>query len=278
MVKQTAIALLCRKPNNLWLDFLCKFENYDIFLIIDDNSEKYSIEYSDTYPNIHFIQIDNIECYKYGFTYSSSATLLPDILAWDKGLFFFSHICKTYENIWFIEDDIFLFSENVLTELDTEFPNYDLLSKNHNVKNDDTVLDWHWKHVYGNISLPWACSLIPICRMSKLLLEKISEYANTRGKLFFIEAMFNTIAEQNNLKIGAKENNSSMEKFKLIDHRGDCSPLITDKTKMYLFHPIKDFRQHKIIRNKILNKQRTIVIGNNITRNSCTIKPYFTTM
>ena len=55
------------------------------------------------------------------------------------------------------------------------------------------------------IDLPWACSLIPICRLSAALLKKIREYANTRGHLFFIEAMFNTLAEQNNMLIGGKD-------------------------------------------------------------------------
>lgn len=268
-----AIALLTRKPNSKWLDFLYHFKNYDIFVVIDDNTENYKKLYDVLYPKINFIQIKNEECVAHGFIDSSSATLLPRIVAWDKALLFFSTKCLDYDQIWFIEEDVFILSENVLLELDNEFREHDILSKNHNVKTEDKVLDWHWKHVNGKISLPWACSLIPICRLSSVLLKKIREYANTRGHLFFIEAMFNTLAEQNNLLIGGKDTGGKMEKFRLIDHMGDSERLINDENKMYLFHPIKDISRHQIIRERIDKQQQTVKSSQNVEFKSSVQKP-----
>lgn len=255
MSYKRAIALLTRKPDAKWLEFIYNFKHYDLFVIIDDNTQNYKKLYDVLYPRIKFIQIDNNDCAKNGFYDSSYATNLPRIVSWDKSLYYFSTICLDYDQIWFIEEDVFIYSENVLLELDAEFSEHDILSKNHNIKTDDKVLDWHWKHVYNKISLPWACSLIPICRLSSLLLKKIREYANTNGHLFFIEAMFNTLAEQNNMKIGGKDTGGKMEKFKLIDHMGNSENIVNAKNKMYLFHPIKDVSKHNVIRERLNTSQ-----------------------
>ena len=258
-MSKTAVALLTRKPDVQWLDFLNKFQHYDVYVVIDEspNLENYDKIYGEIYPDIKFIQISKNDCLFNGFVDSSTATKLPRIVAWDKALYFFSRHCTHYENVWFFEEDVFLYSEDVLLKLDEEFPEEDLLSKNHNIKNEDEILDWHWKHVKGNVELPWACSLVCVCRLSKLLLLRISEYAKKKGGLFFIEAMFNTLAEQNHLRIGGRVpgGNGKIEQFKLIDHMGDSEQLIHFDNKMYLFHPIKDVSKHQKIRDKLNNKK-----------------------
>lgn len=255
---KNAVALLTRKPDEQWLSFLSKFTNYDIYIIIDDNVENYDKIYGKDYPDIYFIQIGKDDCLFNGFIDSSTATNLPRIVAWDKALYFFSNHCKKYNNVWFFEEDVFLYSENVLLELDAEFPEEDLLSKNHNIKQEDEVLDWHWKHVYGRIELPWACSLVSVCRLSTLLLKKIGEYAKQHSRLFFIEAMFNTIAEHNHMRIGGRVpgGNGKLEKFKFIDHMGDSEKLINNDNKHYLFHPIKDISKHQKIRDMFIDDEK----------------------
>lgn len=255
-----AIALLTRKPNIEWLHFLSTFTNYDVYVIIDEspNVENYDKIYGHQFPGIELIQISKNDCCGKGFMDSSTATKLPRIIAWDKALYFFSIHCRNYDNVWFMEEDVFIHSESTLIELDREFPKEDLLTKNHNIKNNDDVLDWHWKHVNGYIKLPWACSLVPICRLSNLLIEKIRLHAKKAGCLFFIEAMFNTIAEQNNMLIGGRVpgGNGHMEKFKFIDHMGDGERFVDEKHKQYLFHPIKDVSRHEIIRKRLASKNK----------------------
>jgi hypothetical protein len=263
IMPKNAVALLTRKPDVEWLNFLSKFKHYAVYVIIDESPklENYDKIYSKDYPDIYFIQLSKDDCLCNGFVDSSTATKLPRIVAWDKALFFFSRQCKEFDNIWFFEEDVFLYSEDVLLKLDEEFPEEDLLSKNHNIKNEDQVLDWHWKHVKGNAELPWACSLVCVCRLSKVLLKHISDYVKQYGHLFFIEAMFNTLAEQHHLRIGGRVpgGNGKLEKFKLIDHMGDSERLINSDNKMYLFHPIKDVTKHQKIRDRLNISVKTTV-------------------
>ena len=55
MIKNSAIVLLTRLPHEIWLDFLEGFNNYDIYIAIDDNSQNYSNLYhsKNKYMNIN---------------------------------------------------------------------------------------------------------------------------------------------------------------------------------------------------------------------------------
>ena len=53
--RKNKIALICFKPNNIYLNFLNKFSNYEIYIIIDDNSINYSALYFTKYENLKFL-------------------------------------------------------------------------------------------------------------------------------------------------------------------------------------------------------------------------------
>ena len=53
-----AICLITFKPTKIWCDFLNKFKNYKIFIIIDDNKFDFTLLKS-MYTNITFIKIEN---------------------------------------------------------------------------------------------------------------------------------------------------------------------------------------------------------------------------
>ena len=53
------IFLICSKPNEIWLDFLSTFKIYDVYIIIDDNTNNYQ-QLVLKYTTIHFIQIDKL--------------------------------------------------------------------------------------------------------------------------------------------------------------------------------------------------------------------------
>jgi hypothetical protein len=180
-----AVVLITRTPNIVWLNFLKSFTHYDIYIMIDDNSKDYKKIYQEQYPTIHFIQIDNDECQRNGFVGSSTATKLPPVMSWDKAMYYFSHLETRYEHMWFFEDDVFLFSESTLLKIDEKYKNCDLLTRSHTIKYENNMEGWwHWNQVLGKIDLPWAYSLICICRVSALLLTKVREYANTRKFIF----------------------------------------------------------------------------------------------
>lgn len=42
MNNTNAVCLICHKPNDIWLGFLSKFTSYDIYVVVDDNSQQYN--------------------------------------------------------------------------------------------------------------------------------------------------------------------------------------------------------------------------------------------
>lgn len=97
-MNNTAIVLLTRKPNNICLNFLNNFNNYDIYIIIDENIYDYYKLYSSINSKITIIQIDDDLCKLYGyhnFVYPTKD--LPNKpLEWDKAMFYFCEMNKTY--------------------------------------------------------------------------------------------------------------------------------------------------------------------------------------
>ena len=169
-------------------------------------------------------------------------------MVWDKAMYYFSHENTKYEHIWYFEDDVFLFSEEILSKIDNEFESSDLLTRNHSIKNEyDTFGWWHWNQVMGKIDLPWAHSLICICRISNRLLGKVREYANVNKRTFFIESILNTLAIHNDFIIG-----TPIEFDTVV--QGDMLGLeITPNKKMCVFHPYKDLDKQSEIREYLHN-------------------------
>jgi len=242
-----AVALITRKPHTNWLDFLNEFTKYDVFVIIDDNSENYLLNYVYKYPKIKFIQINDRECCDNGFVGSSTATNLPAIISWDKALYFFSHCETSYSNIWFFEDDVFFLSEETLINMDKAYPFCELLTRSHTIKNENNFDGWwHWFQISGKISLPWAYSLICMCRVSYSLLQKVRKYANENKHIFFVESILNTLALHNGMNVGCPP-----ELYPIV--QGDISPNEIKKENMwYVFHPYKNIDIHPDMRIKLL--------------------------
>jgi hypothetical protein len=154
-----------------------------------------------------------------------------------------------YENIWFIEDDVFIHSEKTLFDFDNNNNNTcaDLLAASNDImtyNDQDRWNDWwnHWVNIHDKISLPWSHSMVCACRVSRKLLNKIVEYKQKEGHLFFIEAMFNTIALHNGLIIETPVELSN------IHWRTSWNKDDIDKKKLY--HPMKNIHEHEYIRNK----------------------------
>jgi len=243
---RNALCLLTKVPNIIWLEILNNFMDYDVFVVIDDNSNDYSKTYENKYNNIKIIQIENADCYKNGYTNCNSAVGFPDVISWDKALYLMGEIKKEYEHIWLIEDDVFLYDENVLKNIDAKYDNQDLLSAFHHINYANNVDNWnqwwnHWVNIYDKIDLPWAHSMVCACRISRTLLTKIIEYKNTKGQLFFIEAMFNTISLHEKLLI------ANPIELDTIHWKTDWKLNKLDMNKLY--HPIKDIKDHKKIRD-----------------------------
>jgi len=235
------ICLIAYKPNIIWLEFLNKFKNYDIYIMIDDNTIDYAKQYNKIYPNLNIIQIDNDECENNGFVNSSTIEMDKKVIAWDKGLYYFSNkIYDKYDYVWFMEDDVFLYNEETLLNIDSKYRDYDdlLLPGIHN--QDDP---WKWHRIEILFPPPYYRNVICAVRMSKLLLNEINKYAQENKTLFFIEAMFPTICKYKNLKLNV------IDELSTIVWRHNYT--IEHINKLKLYHPIKDIESHKYFRETI---------------------------
>jgi hypothetical protein len=236
----TAFCLLTFTPNDIWIDFLSKTIDYDIYVFIDDNSMIYKSPYS----NIKFIQYKDEECYEKSW-YDVNFIIKKDVTAWDKALYYFATINKSYEHVWFCEDDVFIPDMNLLTQIDNKYNNVDLICKEHIINNKGLDIEdgWpHWHTATKTFNLPWAHSMQCICRMSKTLLSKINDYVIKNKKLEFLETLFSTLAHQHKLNI---ENPRELNKITWRDVF-DYDTLDTN----FIYHPMKNIDDHKLLRDK----------------------------
>lgn len=233
---KNCIVLLTRTPDNIWLNFLNNFNNYDIYVIIDENKYDYYKLYKSVNTKIKFIQIDDNYSKLYGYHSAvwPTGSLPNKPMAWDKALFYFCKINpNSYDHIWLIEDDVFVLKESVIENIDKKYPSTDLLTPFNDINYDGNLSNWElWFTVVGNINLPWARSMTCACRLSNRVFDKIRSYVDHKHKLFFHEAMFNTIALQNNLTI------ETPIELNGIHYRTTWDLKNLDLNNVY--HPVKD--------------------------------------
>jgi len=241
------ICLLTRtfKGNEIWFEFLNTFTKYKIFVMIDDANDLFE-EYSQIYKNIQFLQIDNEICRRNGYTNCNSCVGFNDIISWDKAIYYFQSSFTDYKDIWFIEDDVFFFSEKTIESIDEKYQESHLLTAFHDVNETGEMYSWnHWVNVVGKIHLPWCHSMVCACRMSRELLLKVGDYVKTHGQLYFIESIFNTLAHHNKMKIDNPEELSCVHWNTVWDKE------TIDLHKVY--HPFKNIEDHLYIRKNINN-------------------------
>ena len=233
--KDKCICIITRKPNKILLDFLNDFEHYDIYIMIDDNNVEYKKFYKRQYDNINFIQVEEDICIKNGFINVTKMTKESYPIAWDKALFYFSNIQSNYDNVWFIEDDVYFYNEDTILNIDNKYPNSDILSKKYEQYDSKKPDHWHWKSIMNNIKIdpPYYKTMVCAVRMSKKLLGYINKYAKVNNTLFYLEAMYPTLAMRNNLKC------DNPDELSTIVYRKDWKKEDMNKTNLY--HPIKDY-------------------------------------
>lgn len=238
------VSVICRRPNDIWVEFLSKFTNYDVFIVIDDNSIDYKEKYKE-YTKVNIVQIDNEECKEAGFTGMClvDPNIKKEVVAWDKALYYFSTINTNYENIWFIEDDVFFYNEETLMEIDSNNQGVDLISTSYKKRFSFRKNMWLWDKINIKFNLPYYQAMSCAVRASKLLLSKIKEYATEYKELFYLEALFPTICMRNDLKCNISN------KLKNIVYKREYT--INDINKNELYHPMKNINDHIVLRNHL---------------------------
>ena len=254
---KTAIVFLCKEINGNTLAFANEIanKNFAHVYIVSDELEKYFVGLPDmnwitntTHPATKFYVRDSA-CIKDGYVgcnISETAThIKKQVIAYDKFLWIFARLqFGGYDNIWVFEDDCFIPSIDALINLNEKYKKFDLVTANNFLKRD-RINDWHWNYIVNRIEAPYYYSMVCAAMFSKRLLAEIKNYVDANCRLFYIEAMFNTIAMQKGLKV------TDASELKSIVWMGEWGLDEFVQLPNNIFHPIKDLEKHKEFRKDI---------------------------
>jgi len=218
-----------------------KNSKYKVYIVIDKND--YVIPDYD--GEVEIIQINNITCETLG--YKNSVLWFPNkACSRDKALYYFIHNSIEYDNIWFIEEDVFIPKIELLESMDSRYQDDDLLVKEFPIYHKKQK-NWHWEIVYRdtNIQPPFSNSMICAIRCSKKMLSTIEDYVLKYKSLFLDEAMFTTLATHSELKV------SCPKELKNITWNEKWT--LNNVEEGYLYHPVKDMKKQKEFRNKLFD-------------------------
>ena len=250
-MNNSAICLLCVRPNKIHIDFFNTISNYKLFILCDDNN------YNTNNTNIEFIKIDDNECFSSGFK-NSNYFVDKNPSAWDKVFYYFTKInSHKYDYVWILEDDVFVPNNDAFWNLEIKYGYADLLCRS-NLCNSSKN-EWQLWNTAQNHELPWYSSMVCCCRISNKLFEEIGKYVEEKGELFFIETMINTIA--NHKKLVIKE----VEEFENIIAKASLgnryrhfsngkiiwmTKSIPNIKENFLYHPVKNIELQEVSRIK----------------------------
>ena len=231
-----AVAVLCLKPAKLWLDFLATFTAHDVYLIIDDESQMYADNYAKEYPTIHFVQIDSKKC-KTAFFTNMNPIFGKPVTAWEKAIYYFQYENTSYDSVWYLEDDIFIYSESTLISINSKYPTSDLLTAEHQSTGKDYKKDPWWgpRNIQIGFEPPYSKAMVCGIRVSKAFLSIINDYAQQNHTLFFLEALFPSLAKKYQVVY------DTPDQMNTIVYRRSWT--IEDISRNKIFHPVKDLHQ-----------------------------------
>ncbi len=247
-----AVCVISKEYDKDWIEFLNTFEEYDVYFIIDNNE----VHYNDNkdFSKTNLIQIQNLQCKSNGFMglVSLFRDRFKEVSGWDKALYYFTTINTKYDYVWFLETDVYFYSEYTLIQIDNECQTEDLLAhgiSEHKITTAETSFPsvWHWPSIFRNhsnvLGTPYYHCLPCHTRMSKSLLLKIKEYASKYKSLYFLEAFFPSLCVHNNMTY------NNLLSFNPLSR--PCEELQYDiKQRMFtthknsFFHPIKNTKEH----------------------------------
>lgn len=233
------VLFLC-KDYNTHIHKFCKLLNdkfaFQSVMIIDNNETDYSQRYLD-----EVYQISDKVCVESGFkgccSGSASSLIKKNPISWDKALHFLSQ--QEFNKAVIIEDDCLVLNPKIFESWFKK--EFDLIAPAHN-KRIGSYHDWHWKAIENFIDPPYFYSMVCCIGVSKKLIDKVIDNKNNTGSFFFIEAMFNTIAEQNQMTIKTPKELAS------IVAMGEWENWHFRLFKNNIFHPVKDIEKHNFYR------------------------------
>ncbi len=262
-----ALALLTRTPHPDLVEFFSSFDQfgYDVAIVVDNET------YTPTGAGPKIINMDEQECRKNGFSYITPVAN-NGCSAWDKALFYFCCVDTSHDNVWLIEDDVFIPAPDTLCEIDRKYESADIVSGQYQINARGELDGWYWWRSVPHKLLPppWAHSMSCAIRLSRPLLDILAAFIeNHRGFLrrsdtvnsigrrilgrrfrlrnhLFHEYIFHTLALHNRLDVQVAR------ELRGITWRKEWKPSEMDMNTMY--HPVKDVKLHAIYRQHLLDE------------------------
>lgn len=250
-----AIVFMCKEINKNYQNSILFYQehadkySYDVYICVDIYNS-YAKIIQEKFKNIKILNISSDACIKNGFFNLIYLTCKKHCTSWDKSFFYFCNINKKYDNVWFIEDDVFLPDSNIIYFLDNKYKNYDFLCERFfNYKQNH---DWCvWKFLikrnirYKDLKKIYSCGPIPITRLSKKMLTSISKFLKKKKKIYFIEIFLPNLCVADNMKY------IKVEEFNLWISNYFSKVELLEKNK--ILHPVKNIKEHTTYRNIIKN-------------------------
>jgi hypothetical protein len=248
---KNAVVLLTVRPNKGQVDFFRQMEreNLDLFVLADDNQVDAA-----AYEGVRLIQIDDRLCREKGFRRFNPMIAKPfECSAWDKVLYHFSSVDLSYDNVWIVEEDVFISNPDTIPGLDIKYGAADIISASNNVNETGELESWFWwRHIpVDALPLPWAWSMVCGVRLSRAALQAVKEFvaleAAQNATCLNIEFVFHTLALHKGLKVVVAE------ELKGVVWRKDWS--VSELLDEGLYHPIKDVERHLTLRKEIQSQK-----------------------
>lgn len=247
---KNAVVLLTVRPNPSQVEFFRQIEreNLDLFVVADDNGFDKS-----GYGRLRWIQIDDAFCREAGFRRFNPMIIKTfECSAWDKALYYFSSVNTSYDNVWIIEEDVFISRPDTIPELDRKYGAADIISASNNVNDTGELDSWFWwrRIPVDALPLPWAWSMVCGVRLSRALLGAVKQFVARdevrNAECLNIEFVFHTLALHQGLKVVAAE------ELKGVVWRKDwpAEELVSEG----FYHPIKDVDRHPVLRQQIAER------------------------
>ena len=117
--RKIAVALLCTNYDADHSEYYSQLGDLemDFYTFVD------SAELVQNFPPHHnIVQIPDAECVSVGLSRMNPTNpKISQVCAWEKALYFFTHVNDSYEYVWFIEYDVFVPNLELIASINQEF-------------------------------------------------------------------------------------------------------------------------------------------------------------
>lgn len=269
----SAVALLTLRPDARQVAFYEGLVDlgYAVHVVVDDNGFVPSVS-----SRVTFVKLNEQACMAAGYhslNHVITSRKPVPVSAWEKALFYFNRIDRSYSHVWFMEDDVFLPSREILALVDVRYPSADLLCKRNRLNLFGELRSWPWWRIVPQeiLPLPWASSMVCAARVSRALLAEVDSllamngpaleaavaFARARGRprpYLFIEFLFNTVALQKRMKVELPD------ALRTIGWRKVWSR--EDIISSQIYHPVKNLALHEAWRQSLAREDDASASGN----------------